>query len=241
MVIIATIAGVLAAVLTAVGVYFAWSQHRRNQLQINVVPRPIISAHSPKRITVNYDGARLQDPHIVAITVVNRGPRDIRRDEFDAPIRLELGVPQINITDEAELDQLEIEQVNTHLDIKPTLFATGRSYHARLITSGRPTPRIMHDKVANADVALGRTQGAGSGYTRLRLSWQELVGLASVVALCSIGVVVVVSAFTVLPSGERDVLEPVTPTSTVTVTVTGQQTPPVPPGAAVPSAAPAAR
>ncbi len=234
------IAGTVVAVLgLGAGVYYFRYQKRRNQLRISLTSRAIISSHSPKEITVNYAGARLLDPYVVTIRIMNAGPKDIRSDDFDAgaAIQLELGVPPINITDEADGRELDFELVNTRLDIKPILLTTNRAYTISLLCNGLPSPQLTRDRIWGTDVSIT----GDATVSRLR-ELRELVQAApgqTVLALLVVPVVLLIAPlyFSQLPEKDPDPA----PQTTTTVTVTSAATPGTPsPSSATTSPSPTA-
>ncbi|MEU9686756.1 hypothetical protein [Amycolatopsis japonica] len=89
------IAGVAVAIVFGIGAIVAAyrSQNPRRRLYVYVASATPLM-HEKGRdlaIEVSIAGRAVEDPYLVTVHVVVRGRRDIRKDDFDGPIRLRFG------------------------------------------------------------------------------------------------------------------------------------------------------
>jgi hypothetical protein len=135
----------LGLALAFIALPFTWlvSRHyatRRNTIAydsrvIRLVPRRTVDG-----LSVTWRGASIAEPHLVVLSLVCRGPRDISSDDIRAGhIRCDLGVPVLGVVG-SEVDDHGVVFAGTTVSFPDRPLIKGRQLKVSVIVDGEPAP-----------------------------------------------------------------------------------------------------
>lgn len=138
-----TIIGGIATLLAlVVAVVIAFLQSRRTVIRISKLDvQRLVSEHMDD-LTVTFRGQPVVDPHLVATTIKNLGPKDIPPQDFHggaAGLTLRDAVFRATLPGTAALTTSHPEPGVTQLCLPPQLLVAGDEVQIRVLVAGRPS------------------------------------------------------------------------------------------------------
>jgi uncharacterized protein YjbI with pentapeptide repeats len=168
---------------------------RRLECMMSVAPLLQGSAgETPGKLQVTWEGAALQDPHILEITLFNRGRRDIPGEDFDQPLEFRVGASILAILRAASGSSAAFRAVGFDGDILkvgPGLIRRRQSIKVTLMAVGSD-PVLTSSAAAVRDVDVEVLQSAPSDHPRpARVRLVAGVGVVALMAgLVLVGLVI---------------------------------------------------
>jgi hypothetical protein len=139
------------------------------------VSKSLISSDLPAgRLQLMLDEKPVASPHVVTLTLVNKGRRDIRSSDFDQrrPIILDLGVKIIDILNLADLEF--VDMLDQQATFGPALIRGGQRITIDLLVDGKPNLQVRQSL---ADVKVRPQRPGQVTLTILLPIWGTLSGL----------------------------------------------------------------
>jgi hypothetical protein len=197
--IILPVLGVFVAL--AVGIAAAWATYvvgyprQRLFYKLSLVAPLLTSPRGlPENLKLTYEGEALARPHIIEVTLISRGRRDIPRSAFDAdePIRLDVGVrilEMLRVVSEPEtMTAPNIHFDETVLNVGPNLIGKRQKITFTLLADGASPKlswksslegvvvrRLKYSEI-HVTPAFGWGMALGSGLLAVALWFYALVG-----------------------------------------------------------------
>ncbi|WP_330233428.1 hypothetical protein OHA40_13720 [Nocardia sp. NBC_00508] len=191
---------VAALVATTVGVvagfYYFVANRRRNVVRFDFDSRRMISGvPGPERLRVSYGAAAIGDPHLVVATLVNRGQKDVRPDDFvqGMSLPIEVSAPVVALIPDQNGTRLPVSRTAHGLDLAPTLLRRNRRYTITAITDGPPTFTVRDDVVADTDISWKESDAESAS---LRIGVRLLIVGATLLAINVVTTAVFFSYYT---------------------------------------------
>lgn len=147
---VATVVGVVA------GFYYFLANRRRNVVRFDFDSRRMISGvPGHQALRVSYGAAVIGNPHLVVATLVNRGRKDVRPDDFvlGQSLPIEVSTPVIALIPDDGGTRLPIAITASGLELAPVLLRRNRRYTITAITDGPPAFTVRDDVLADTDIS----------------------------------------------------------------------------------------
>lgn len=151
-----TIITIILAAITIGLTYYIYKRNiKRKRLEFSTRKTSLLAApanHNHDELTITYGDRQVSDPYVLDLEFASLTHKDISSDDFNAetPLKISIGTRIVAQMDFplgqrcVFLDSTEIENGDS-LVVHPRLFKKGNRYHLRLLTDGKPVPRIPRD------------------------------------------------------------------------------------------------
>lgn len=106
------------------GFYYFRHGNRRNRIVFDPTAQQLMASSYAGEFEVKYASDSVSDPYIATVQFWNEGPKDIRKADFDQPLRISIGARIVAIVDQQEdrFGALEVSKASdTVIEIAPTL------------------------------------------------------------------------------------------------------------------------
>jgi hypothetical protein len=103
-------------------------------------------------LKVTYKDQAIKDPYLLLVRLINTGNKHIESEDFDTPVRVELGASKVI---SAEVVKTSQEQMNPSLEVQenavvlhPMLFNRNEWLAFTAVTDGEPTEKVVIARIA---------------------------------------------------------------------------------------------